>query len=88
MFSGIYKRVSPRSSLLLRRFGFRVVSKRCKRETWVTDDEVQGTIRKGKEGRFIACSRLRDGRVRCIEKAQTRAFFFRVFLTIWEPGTG
>ena len=71
MFSGIYIRVSsiqppPQA------FVFRMVSKRCERETRVTGYEVQGTIRKGKEGRFIACSRLRDGRVRCIEKAQTR----------------
>ena len=32
----------------------------------------------------IECSRLRDNRVRGIEKAQT----LRVFSTIWEPGTG
>ena len=56
---------------------------------------------------MLACSRLRDSRVRWIEKAQTgesfassplsesleqdnfsRAFSFRVFRTILEPGTG
>ena len=56
----------------------------------------------------ITCSRLRDSRVRWIEKVQTwkiygrklgrafsrpatgfsRTFFFRVFPSIWEPGTG
>ena len=58
MFSGMCKRMSPRSSLLLRRFVFRMVSKRCERETRVTGDKVQGTIRKGKEGRFSAVSPL------------------------------
>ena len=49
----------------------------------------------------IACSRLRDSRAHWIEKARTweengtkrsanfsRAFFFRVFPTIWQPGKG
>ena len=50
MFSGMYKRVSPRSSLLLRRFVFRMVSKRCERERRVTGDKVQGTIGSVKKG--------------------------------------
>ena len=45
----------------------------------------------------LACSRFRDSRIGWIEKARTwkkkrpanfsRAFYFRVFPTIWEPRT-